>query len=91
MDRRHLTFVKNAKEIAKAGSRALGSLIAKYVAAGGMTYKVFTKLYSSTVELVQLYGSGVWGTKQFSCISSIQNRACKYFLTVGKLTSNIST
>ena len=36
-----------------------------------------------------MYGSGVWGTKTFSVISSVQNRACKYLLSVGKHTSNI--
>lgn len=38
-----------------------------------------------------MYGSGVWGTKTFSVISSVQNRACKYFLSVGKHTSNVSS
>ena len=55
----HLTFQKHAKEIAKAGSRALGSLISKFVAVGGMTHKVYTKLYSSTVEPILMYGSGI--------------------------------
>lgn len=87
----HLTFNKHAKEISKAGSRALGSLMSKFVAVGGMSHKVYSKLYSSTVEPILMYGSGIWGTKQFSCISADQNRACKYFLSAGKLTSNIST
>lgn len=38
-----------------------------------------------------MHGSGVWGTKTFSVISSVQNRACKYFLSVGKHTSNVSS
>ena len=88
----HLTFNKNAKELAKSASRALGSLMSKVVATGGMTHRVYTKLYTSTVEPILMYGSGIWGTKQFSCtgISSVQNRACKFFLSVGKHTSNIA-
>jgi hypothetical protein len=43
----HLTFNKNAKELAKAASRALGNLITKVNIAGGMTYKVYNKLYTS--------------------------------------------
>lgn len=43
------------------------------------------------VEPVLLYGSGVWGYKDYSCISSVQTRACKFFLNVGKHTSNLST
>ena len=38
-----------------------------------------------------MYGSGVWGTKTLSVISSVQNRACKYLLSVGKHTSNVSS
>ena len=77
--------------MSKAASRALGTLFAKVVETGGMTHKVYTKLYSSTVEPILMYGSGIWGTKEFSCITAVQNRACKYFLSVGKHTSNIAT
>jgi len=87
----HLNFSKHTKELAKAASRALGSLMSKMVDTGGLTYNVYTKLYSSTVEPILMYGSGIWGIKQFSCITAVQNRACKYFLTVGKHTSNIAT
>jgi hypothetical protein len=45
----HLTFNKNAKELAKAASRALGSLMTKVNIAGGMTYKVYNKLYTSMI------------------------------------------
>jgi hypothetical protein len=55
-----------------------------------MTQRVYSKLYTSTVEPILMYGSGIWGTKQFSCISSIHNKACKFFLSVGKHTSNIA-
>ena len=56
----HLTFNKNAKELAKAASRALGSLKTKVNIAGGMTYKVYNKLYTSMIEPILMYGSGVW-------------------------------
>ncbi len=61
----HLTlkFVKNAKGLAKAASRALGALITKTQSMGGMTFKVYNKLYTSVVEPILLYGSGIWGTK----------------------------
>jgi hypothetical protein len=36
----HLTFNKNVKELVKAASRVLGSLMTKVNIAGGMTYKV---------------------------------------------------
>ena len=31
------------------------------------------------MEPILMHCSGVWGTKTFSVISSVQNRACKYF------------
>ena len=65
--------------------------MSKLVVADGMIHKVYTKLYTSALEPILMYGSGVWGTKQLSCISSVQNRTCKFFLSTGKLTSNIST
>ncbi|VDI42250.1 Hypothetical predicted protein [Mytilus galloprovincialis] len=40
----HLTFVKHAKELTKAASRALGALITKTQFMGGMTFKVYNKL-----------------------------------------------
>jgi hypothetical protein len=56
----HLTFNKNAKELVKAASRVLGSLMTKVNIAGGMTYKVYNKLYTSMIEPILMYGSGVW-------------------------------
>ena len=57
---------------------------------GGMTYSVFIKLYESTVEPILFYGSGIWGTKQYSVINNVQNKAGKLFLAVGKPTSNLA-
>ena len=87
----HLTFNKNANELAKAANRALGSLMTKVNIAAGMTYKVYNKLYTSIIKPILMYGSGLWATKTLSVISSVQTRACKYFLSVGKHTSNVSS
>ena len=57
---------------------------------GGITYSVFIKLYESTVETILFYGSGIWGTKQYSVINNVQNKAGKLFLAVGKQTSNLT-
>ena len=79
----HITFLKNAKELAKSASRALGAVYGKVISAGGVTHSVFSKLYSTMVEPILLYGSGIWGYKNFSQISTVQNKACKLFLGVG--------
>jgi hypothetical protein len=56
-----------------------------------MSHKIYTILYNSMVEPVLMYGSGIWRTKSYNVKNSVQNKACKYFLSVGKNTSNIST
>ena len=87
----HLTMTKAATELAKSASRALGVLFGKMIATGGLSYSVYTKLYSTMVEPILFYGSSVWGTKQYNVINAVQNKACKYFLGVGKYTSNTAT
>ncbi len=34
------------------------------------------------------YGSSVWGTHEFSCISSVRYRTCRYFMGLGKYAPN---
>ena len=54
---------------------------------GGMSYDVFSKLYDTLVWPVISYGAAIWGSKSFSCINAVQNRAMRFFLGVGKYTS----
>ena len=75
-----------ARTVAQSASRALGLLIAKSKALGGMPYKVFTKLYDTVVWPVISYGAAVWGGKVFSCINAVQNRAMRFYLGTGKYT-----
>jgi hypothetical protein len=62
-------------------------LVAVYWKSGGMTHIIYTKLYNSMVEPVLMHGSGIWGAKSYNVINSVQNKACKYFSSVGKNTS----
>ncbi|CAC5384974.1 unnamed protein product [Mytilus coruscus] len=64
----HLTFDKAIRELSKSASRALGALYVKFISAGGMTQSVYSKLYSTMVEPVLFYSSGIWGTKVYSVI-----------------------
>ena len=34
-----------------------------------------------------LLGASIWGTKEYTCINAVQNRACRFFLGVGKYAS----
>jgi hypothetical protein len=83
-----LDYKITANNVAKSASRALGLLIAKSKALGGIPYDCFRKLYECLVLPVIHYGSAVWGHSQFSSINAVHNRACRYFLGVGKYTPN---
>ena len=83
-----LDFRITADYVAKAANRALGILIAKSKALGGMPFKCFKKLHETMVLSVIHYGSDIWGHSQFSCINGVHSKACRYFLGVGKYTRN---
>ena len=85
-----LDFDVTAKIIAQSASRAFGLLIAKYKNMGGMPYDVFTKLFESMVWPIISYGAALWGSKSFSCINAVQNRAMRFFLGTGKYTPTAS-
>ena len=84
----HLDYSITAKAVAQSASRALGLLIAKAKAYGGFPFGTFTRLYDATVNSVISYGASIWGTREYSCISAVQHRACRFFLGVGKFTPN---
>lgn len=84
----HLDFNVTAKSVAQSASRALGLVIAKTKAYGGFPFGTFSKLYDSTVSSVISYGASIWGTREYSCVSAVQHRACRFFLGVGKFTPN---
>ena len=77
-----------AKCVAQSASRALGLVIAKANAFGGFPFWTFSKLYDATVSSVISYGAAIWGTRDYSCVSAVQHRACRFFWGVGKFTPN---
>ena len=78
-----------AKEVAKA-ARALGLLIAKAKAYGEMPYKVYTYLYDALVTAIISYGAPIRGQTEYTCINAVHNRACCFFLGIGKRMPNIA-
>ena len=86
----HLDKNVIAKSVAKSAQRALGLLIAKHKALGGMPHEVFSKLYDSLVAPVIEYAAAIWGHREFSSINSVMNRACRYFMGVSKYTPNLA-
>ena len=84
----HLDFDVTVSYVAKSAHRALGLLIAKDKAHGGMPIDIFSQLYDTLVQSVIDYGAGVWGQRYYSKINNVQNRAAKYFLGIHKKASN---
>ena len=84
----HLDMTVMANEVARCAHRALGLLLAKVKAAGGIPLDIFTKLYCGCVQPVIDYGAAVWGQRSFSSINAVQNRAMRFFLGVSKSTPN---
>ncbi|MES9881007.1 MAG: reverse transcriptase family protein [Sedimenticola sp.] len=78
-------------ELAKSAGRALSAIYTKYLYLGGMNYKTFTKLYESLVEPVLYYASSVWGLTDYSKIKTLQNKACRLFLGLGKNAANTAS
>ena len=84
----HMDYAKMASHVSKAANRALGLVIAKNKEFGGLPFKTFSKLFDTMVWSVINYGAAVWGSRQFSCINSVQLRAARYYMVVGRYTSN---
>jgi hypothetical protein len=77
-----------AKAVARSVSRTLGLLIVKSKTHGGFQHNIFTKLFDTLVWSVINYGSAIWGTREFSCITAVQNRVMRFYMGVGKYTLN---
>lgn len=84
----HLDFNMMAKHVSKSANRALGLVISKYKALGGLPFNTFSKLYESIVDSTINYGAAIWGGKRFSCIEAVQHRAIRFFMGVGRYTPN---
>ena len=74
--------------MATSASRALGLMISKFYANGGMPYELFTKVYASLVAPVIDYEATIWGARKFSCINTVQKRVCQVFWGLGRYATN---
>lgn len=83
-----LDYNVSVKHIANQAGRALGSIIAKSKSLGGLPFQCFHKLYDSLVLPILTYGAAIWGYRNYSCINAVYNRACRFYLGVGKYTPN---
>ncbi len=79
------------KQIAKSATRVLGSIIAKFKALGGLSYVCFKKLYDSSVEPILRYAAGIWGTKEYKTLETVQNKAARFISGVTKTCPNLAS
>jgi hypothetical protein len=68
----------------------LDYLLQKFKAKGGMPFYVYIKLFDSRVWPVIAYGAGFCGTRQFSFIDAMQNRAMRFYMGTGKYIPNLA-
>jgi hypothetical protein len=57
----HVDYYVMATHVAKSANRALGLVISKYNALGGLPFNTYTKLYDSTVWSTISYGAAICG------------------------------
>ena len=81
-----VNFSHCASVLHDAGSRALGALVSKHYTSKGLDFKVYEKIYNSTVVPVMDYSAGVWGYKTFDSHDKLHHKALRTFLGVGKQT-----
>jgi hypothetical protein len=48
-------------------------------------------MYDAMVYPVLTYGAGVWGTSEYGCINTVENKARRQFLAVPARTPNMVT
>ena len=87
-----LNCSRMVEERAKAGAKALSDWLRRCrVTVGDLRGKTFLKLLEMLVYSVLLYGTEVWGScGQLAPIESIQLRAARTFLGLGRLHPKVS-
>ena len=79
-----VNFSNRASVFHDAGSRAVDALVLKHYTSKELDYKVFEKIYNSTVVPVMDYAVGVWRYKAFDSHERLHHKAVRTFLGVGK-------
>ena len=80
----HLDYQNCVNALSESARKALGLLIAKSKQFGNFPFEAFSSLYDSLVIPRMDYGAGVWGYRTFPKLQTIQNKAIRHILGVGK-------
>jgi hypothetical protein len=81
-----LDIGKMVDTLGNASSRALANIISKFYKIGGLDYMTFYTLYNAVVQPVMNYAAATWGHKTYQKCSTVQNRAMRTILGVGRVT-----
>ena len=81
----HLDTKEMVSKVNLAARRALGSLVGKAKALGGLSYTTYTYLYDTLVAPVMDYSSCTWDFEHYSTLEATQNNALRFFLRVGRI------
>ena len=87
----HLVRLNDLQSLHKTATRALGSLICKFKALGGLSYSCFNKLYESNVQSILHYGAGVYGYEEYKILNTVQNKASRFILGMNRTCSNVAS
>ena len=83
----YLDYTHTANVLSDASGRALGAVTSRYYSVNGLHYDTYSKLYNNLVVPVMDYSSAIWGYKDYNKNNTVQHRAMRTFLGVGKYTA----
>jgi hypothetical protein len=86
----NLLFNVTASVLAKAGSRALGSIHNKFNKLKGLGFHTYSKLFHTGIAPILDYCSGIWGYQNFGYLDTVQNRAIRFFLGIHRFAPNLA-
>ena len=78
----HLNNEKTADTLSAAASRSFGRIHSIFKSVGNLGINTYQTLYSSYVESILNYASGVWGFRHYDTPQVLQNRIMRFFLGV---------
>lgn len=76
----HLDFRYGIDMLNDSGSRALGAIISKFKSLKDAGYNTYAKLFTSCVEPILDYCSGIWGYVNHKDLNKVFNRAIRFYL-----------
>ena len=84
----HLINDNHVSTVTAAASRSFGRIHSIFKSTGNLGINTYQTLYSSYVESIMNYASGVWGFRNFNDPQLLQNRIMRFFLGVHRFAPN---